>query len=410
VTQGAYDPHGGASLSADGTKIAFASYANLVDGDNNGTWDVFVKDLGTGAIRRVSTAADGAEANGNSLYGVSLSADGTKVAFASYASNLVADDTNNDSDVFVKDLGTGSISRASTAADGGQGTGGSLYNVSLSSDGSKVAFSSYANNLVSGDTNFSWDTFVKDLTTGAVTRASAGVNGQGWSDPGGGASLSGDGTKVAFATWANNLVANDFDSDWDVFVHDLSVQGNLSGGAQREVLVGSGVADLLTGGGGDDLLVGGHNDDKLMGEAGNDTLKGDSGADSLDGGNDDDILAGGAGPDILIGGAGADVFRINFSQEGVDTINDFVSGTDILEIAATGFLGGLTPGSPVTLVSGVSAADAFSAGSNGYFMFDNDAGDRVLYWDQTGGSGADAVPLAKLLNVTALQPSDFLLV
>jgi Tol biopolymer transport system component len=159
---------GGSSLSGDGTKVAFWSAApDLVPGDTNDMngivpgIDIFVKDLINGAITRASTTTDGAQASGTSaLPDLSLSADGTKVAFASDAPDLVLDDTNGETDIFVKDLTTGAIMRANTAADGTQGNG--FYNLSpeLSADGTKIAFVSDATNLVPGDTNNTWDIFI----------------------------------------------------------------------------------------------------------------------------------------------------------------------------------------------------------------------------------------------------------
>src|SRR3954447_8184949 len=109
------------SLSADGTRVVFWSFAsNLVDGDDNNSADVFVKDLTTGQLTLVSTAQDGTKGNASSMF-PSLSADGTHVAFSSEASNLVEGDTNNQTDVFVKNLATGTVTLASTAADGTQG-------------------------------------------------------------------------------------------------------------------------------------------------------------------------------------------------------------------------------------------------------------------------------------------------
>jgi Tol biopolymer transport system component len=131
------------SLSADGRFVAFQSIAsNLVAGDTNGTGDVFVKDLQTGAITRVSTEGAGSP---------SISADGRFVAFASNADNLVPGDTNGFTDVFVKDLQTGAITRVSLDAAGAQGNSHSS-SPSLSADGRLVAFWSYANNLVAGAT------------------------------------------------------------------------------------------------------------------------------------------------------------------------------------------------------------------------------------------------------------------
>jgi Tol biopolymer transport system component len=210
------------SLSADGTKIAFGTFSSLVAGDRGGS-DVYVRDLASGAVTLASAGLDG-QAIGVS-FNSSLSADGTKVAFDNNASNVVAGDTNGSTDVFVKDLATGAVTLASTGPDG-QGNGNS-FNPSLSADGTKIAFSSLASNLVAGDTNGSTsDVFVKDLVTGMITLASTGSNGQGnggSSSP----SLSADGTKVAFLSSASNLVADDTNgSTSDVFVKDLSIPVN----------------------------------------------------------------------------------------------------------------------------------------------------------------------------------------
>ena len=211
------------SLSADGTKVAFDSAAsNLVAGDTNGTRDVFVKDLATGTVTLASAGSDGL-GNGFSS-NPSLSADGTKVAFSS-ASILVDGDTNGSNDIFVKDLATGAITLASSGPNG-EGNGYS-YDSSLSADGTKVAFRSNASNLVPGDTNGRDDVFVKDLVTGAITLASAGLDGQGngsSSSP----SLSADGAKVAFDSAASNLVAGDTNGSEDVFVKNLSVPINMT--------------------------------------------------------------------------------------------------------------------------------------------------------------------------------------
>jgi Tol biopolymer transport system component len=209
------------SLSGDGNRVAFWSYAsNLVEGDTENSADVFVKDLATGDLILVSAAADGTKGNGNSMY-PSLSADGTHVAFNSDASNLVEGDTNGHTDVFVKNLTTGAITRASTATNGTQGDHDSVV-PSVSADGSRVAFWSYASNWVAGDTELTADIFVKDLNTGALVLASAaqdGTRGNGTSDW---ASLSADGTKVAFESQASNLVAGDTEFSMDVFVKDLT--------------------------------------------------------------------------------------------------------------------------------------------------------------------------------------------
>jgi TolB protein len=147
------------SISSDGRYVAFQSYAtNLVTGDNNSRYDVFVYDRDTGEIERVSVDNSGVEGNGNSL-NPSISSDGRYVAFYSNATNLVAGDNNGSQDVFVYDRDTGEIERVSVDNSGVEGDGGSSYS-SISSDGRYVAFYSDATNLVTGDTNTTADVFV----------------------------------------------------------------------------------------------------------------------------------------------------------------------------------------------------------------------------------------------------------
>jgi len=123
--------------------VAFDSAAtNLVAGDTNDTHDVFVRDRQTGRTMRVSVASDGAQGNGHS-FSPSISADGRYVAFYSYADNLVAGDTNSCYDVFVRDRQTGRTTRVSVASNGKQGNGSSDY-PSISADGRYVPFESDA--------------------------------------------------------------------------------------------------------------------------------------------------------------------------------------------------------------------------------------------------------------------------
>src|SRR5260370_765646 len=119
-------------------------------------------------ITRLSTAADGTQGNADSLAPV-FSPDGSKIAFWSGASNLVAGDTNGTFDIFVKDLQSGAVTRVSTAADGTQADGPSLQEV-FSPDGRKIAFISGASDLVANFTGGSaYSAFVKDLASGTVT-------------------------------------------------------------------------------------------------------------------------------------------------------------------------------------------------------------------------------------------------
>ena len=145
--------------------MVFRSEAtNLVAGDTNGLEDVFVRDLSNSSTTLVSVSSSGAQGDATST-GASISADGTKVAFTSRATNLVAGDTNDDFDVFVRDLNTGATTRASVSSSAAQSDGASI-SPSLSANGAKVAFTSVATNLFAGDTNGEQDVFVADVTFG----------------------------------------------------------------------------------------------------------------------------------------------------------------------------------------------------------------------------------------------------
>src|SRR4030042_2572220 len=195
-------------ISADGRYVAFPSLAsNLVIGDTNGRWDIFVHDRQTGETTRVSVSSADVQGNDNSIY-PGMSSDGRYVVFSSTASNLVNGDTNNNSDVFVHDRETGETTKVSVSSAGVHGNDGS-YHPSISSDGRYVAFISNASNLVTGDTNGTNDIFVHDREMGETTRvsvSSAGIEGNSDShDP----FISSDGRHVAFASYASNLVNGD---------------------------------------------------------------------------------------------------------------------------------------------------------------------------------------------------------
>lgn len=229
-TQGngdSYNP----SISSDGRYIAFQSSAsNLVGDDTNGTTDVFVRDLLTDTITRASTTADGAQVDFGGMY-PALSADGRYLAFASFDSpfssnNLMPADNNVQWDIFVKDLVSGAVTLVSTATDGTQGNGASFSNVAISADGRYVVFESDASNLVPGDTNGKADLFVKDLTSGETFRVSTASDGSQVTDPSRyqqpfEPSISADGRYVAFQSAAPDLVAGDTNNEIDVFVKDL---------------------------------------------------------------------------------------------------------------------------------------------------------------------------------------------
>jgi Tol biopolymer transport system component len=217
--QGESDSGWYSSLSADGRFVAFQSNAsNLVAGDTNDYGDVFVRDRLTGATELVSLSSSGKQANRGNCH-PSVSRDGRFVAFYSDASNLVAGDTNGYTDIFLRDRLRGTTERISVSSSGEQGNGYSYY-ASVSADGRFVAFQSGASNLVAGDTNDYGDVFVRDRLTGTTELVSL----SSWGDQGNSQSywpsISPDGRFVAFDSDASDLVPDDTNGYPDIFVRD----------------------------------------------------------------------------------------------------------------------------------------------------------------------------------------------
>lgn len=204
-----------ATLSDDGSAVAFHSYADdLVADDLNGSEDVFVRFRDAGVTLMASRTPSGTPGNGDSLRPF-VSGDGNFVAFRSQASDLVAGDTNGHWDIFVRDLTTDTTERISVASDGTQADHDS-FEPGLSDDGRFVVFRSMAANLVPGDANARADVFVHDRDTGATARVSKPVTGE---SDGHSYSpvISGDGAWIAFESDATNLVAEDTNDARDIF-------------------------------------------------------------------------------------------------------------------------------------------------------------------------------------------------
>ena len=224
------------SLAADGTRVGGSSFnarpgpggviafdsdaADLVPRDTNERRDVFVKDLATGAVTLVSTNAAGIAGNADSFM-ATLSPDGTRVVFESLATNLTGFDGNGARDVFIKNLATGAISRASQTAAGGE-LAGQSGGASFSPDGTRLLFESNAPNLVGGDTNGRYDLFIRDLATGHVTRVSTDAVGGQSDGHSFNASFTADGAAILFESLATDLVAGDTNGVRDIFLKDLA--------------------------------------------------------------------------------------------------------------------------------------------------------------------------------------------
>jgi hypothetical protein len=234
----------GPAISADGRHVGFTSWADdLVPNDANGNPDAFVWDAATGQTRMVDVDANGVQGNDAAIMGA-LSSDGRWAVFSSASSNLVPGDTNGTSDVFVKDLVTNAIERVSLSSAGTQANADASSNA-ISWDGRFVAFVSAATNLVPNDTNGRPDVFLRDRLLGTTILVSVDSNGVQGSDASGtipsvdafGLGISADGARVAFLSRAPNLVANDTNGQVDVFVRDVVAGTTVrvdvdSGGAQ----------------------------------------------------------------------------------------------------------------------------------------------------------------------------------
>lgn len=203
------------AISVDGRYVAFQSDApNLVADDDNSVSDIFLHDRATGMTIRVSRGLDGAQPNGGST-NPAINADGRYIAFESESTNLVANDNNLNPDIFVYDRDTQTTTRVSVGTGGVEGTQYS-YSPSISADGQLIAFSSYSPNLVAPDGNSNTDIFVYDLAGDAIERiTSADADGAAFEPV-----ISGDGRYVTYRSLATNLVENDANTVGDIFLYD----------------------------------------------------------------------------------------------------------------------------------------------------------------------------------------------
>lgn len=261
------------TLSADGRLVAFTTGAAAVPEDTDGETDVYVRDRGTGAVTlasvppageawhsavdarisaggrhvvmivagtapapqnvylrdlrrgatvQVDTAGDGTPANGDA-WSATVSPNGRYVAFGSMATNLVPADTEPDMDIFVRDLWTGDLRQATLSSTGGQILDTDT-SVSISADGSRVAFTSRNQDVVPNDTNtsrHSRDIFIRDLRAGTTELASLNSVGTQVGGRHHAPMISGNGRYVTFASSANDLAPGDTNPWEDVFVRDL---------------------------------------------------------------------------------------------------------------------------------------------------------------------------------------------
>jgi Tol biopolymer transport system component len=200
----------------EGRYIAFGMYGKGIDGSSGNYRQIFWRDRKTGLTKLVSKTADGKEGDGN-CHVPAISADGKFVAFESYAKNLNEGDMNGGRDVFVWNATTDKLQLVSKGMDGGTANGESTEPV-ISGDGSVVAYTSQASNIVKLDPVFSTpNVYVHDLSSGStvfITKDYETGKAAGGYSP----TISDDGTKVAFCAFSYRLTANDNNNLWDIFL------------------------------------------------------------------------------------------------------------------------------------------------------------------------------------------------
>jgi Tol biopolymer transport system component len=213
------------SISDDGRFVAFISHAsNLVAADTNGFFrDAFVRDRLLGVTALISVSSTEVQPANDSAVSIRISGNGQVAVFVSEATTLVAGDTNNEADVFARDLIAGTTERVSVSSAGSQGdspysTG--VWDPVLSADGRFVAFASSMNTLVPDDFNDSEDIFVRDRVMNLTVRASLRPDGTeaefgGFASP----ALTADGQFVYFSSY-DNLVPGNTSCD-GLFIRDL---------------------------------------------------------------------------------------------------------------------------------------------------------------------------------------------
>jgi Tol biopolymer transport system component len=217
---------GGGSAYGEGRFVAFASSATGLS--PNGQRQVFWRDRLTGETRLISTDASGNAGNANSDR-PSISADGLTVVFESSATNLVAGDANGVRDVFRWSAAGGvlatSVSRVSVTSAGGEANGQS-HTARVSADGSIVAYTTEAPNLLGGVA--AANIIRRDVVAGTQTVVS--VNGSGAAVGGSRPSISADGNRIAFWSYAADITSGDTNGLWDIFVyqHDNNTRRRVS--------------------------------------------------------------------------------------------------------------------------------------------------------------------------------------
>jgi Tol biopolymer transport system component len=238
------------AASADGRYVAFVSDASNLLGDDtandtNGADDVFLADTVEGTIRLVSRDPVSADqANGASAH-PDISSDGRYVVFDTAATNLVPADANGEiSDVVRFDATDGSLTLVSRRGVAGAQGNGDSFAPSISKTGGSVSFISQATNLISNDTNGKADAYVRDVDAGSTTRVSTDSSGKQANNATYAAVVAPGAGWVAFSSIASNLVSGDTNHDRDVFEKNLGTGKTIRSSVRSDGRQGNGSSAL----------------------------------------------------------------------------------------------------------------------------------------------------------------------
>jgi hypothetical protein len=240
------------AISGDGKLVAFESYSsNLVSNDKNGVRDVFVWHSTTNKIERVSVGQDGKEANAES-YEPSLSGDGNLIAFTSAASNISQTEKGvSNNNVFIRDITSGSTIMISIDPGAKKGGGGSKPSISY--DGTRIAFYSNTDALVADDKNGLWDIFLWDKNNPKLKRISLTADGKERNQGNESANrivspaISGNGRYIAFTTTATNMSPGDVNAFQDVFIYDSNTGATIIASNSSDGKPGNGDSPIQQG-------------------------------------------------------------------------------------------------------------------------------------------------------------------
>jgi Cadherin-like/Domain of unknown function (DUF4114) len=235
-------------ISADGRYVTFESSAtNLVTGGTRQP-NIFVRDLQAGTTELVSVNSSGIESNFGSSR-ASISADGRYVSFFSFSPNLIPENTSSSAtsgNLFIRDrqAGTTKLVSAGISGNAANALAGGDSLASISADGRYVAFDSSASNLIAGDTNNLRDVFVRDLQTNTTQRVSIDNSGNQLDTSSSNPVITADGKSVAFNTAASNT-ARDTISVRDLVAGTTSIAVRDNGSAS--LIPGAGLAASADG-------------------------------------------------------------------------------------------------------------------------------------------------------------------